>query len=172
MTELVRADAASVRAVESFLARVRGEPVALGEVVLACGRAGALVAAAARAGGLTVGGRIFLSAEAGARVRERIGADGALCEGGALAALGRLFVHECAHVAQYRRSGTVGFLGDYLLSYCSSIYEKRTLARHARLAAYRSIPHEVEAFRCEACWEAEAAGELGDPLASRGVDPG
>lgn len=55
-----------------------------------------------------------------------------------------LVVHEVAHVAQYLREGTAGFLARYLTHYA------RGLARGlSDRDAYLAIPHEVEARRAE-----------------------
>lgn len=51
-----------------------------------------------------------------------------------------LAIHEAEHVRQWRRHGTVGFLGRYLGSYL------RLRGRGwPHVAAYRRIPLEVEA---------------------------
>lgn len=51
-----------------------------------------------------------------------------------------LVVHEVAHVAQYLRDGTFGFLTKYLRDYADG--RGRGLGDHD---AYLAIPHEVEA---------------------------
>lgn len=62
-----------------------------------------------------------------------------------------LLGHEAAHVLQYRREGLVPMLVRYVASYLRS---RLRGAGHG--AAYRAIPHEVEAWSASA----ELAGQL------------
>lgn len=151
---IVRVDASSRAAVESFLAEATGFEVALGEVRLVAGRLGALVAGLSRAAGVTFGGCVFVSRDVGARVRARVDERGRLVPGGALDALGSLLVHECVHVWQYRREGTTRFLIAYLYSYFTSLLGLRSVGVTARRAAYLGIPFEREAYALEAVWRA------------------
>lgn len=148
MDELVRVDASSLSEIESFLRAELGEEVRLEGVRLAVGRAGAAISALANASAVTLGSVVCLCADRAIAVRTA--PPGAR----ALDVLGRLLVHECVHVWQHRRAGSARFLSAYCFSYLMSIKANQSLASSSRLAAYRSIPAECEAFEIEAKWAA------------------
>lgn len=144
MPMIERADAESVTSVEAFLSSQTGELVDLGSVYLATGRLGWILASVARASAITFGSTICLSTRKRPQVTLEVQA--------VLERFDGLFVHECVHVWQYRRCGWESFLRQYLKSYFSGIVTGRSIRRRARLAAYRSIPFEEEAFRLERAW--------------------
>lgn len=140
------ADAESIAIVEDFLRQATGEPVALGSVRLATGWIGRAVASVARARAITFGplicfARSSTEPHAGREVQS------------ALERFGGLFVHECAHVWQWRRAGWTIFLRQYLKSYFSGIWSAGSMSAAARLQAYAAIPFEREAFRVERAWQ-------------------
>lgn len=145
MPEFVRADPASVAAVEEFLRTATGEPVDLGTVWLATGRIGHAVAALARARAITLG-RLVCLADGLPRP------DGTDEVQTALELHGALLVHECVHVWQYRRDSTAIFLRQYLKSYFSGIRALGSISKQARQAAYEAISYETEAFLLERLW--------------------
>jgi len=155
MRELVRLDDVSRRGVEAFLSEVEGREISLGRVWLVCGGSGALVTWLGRASGITLGRAIFLAPRFARLVANR----GDAVSGGPgpshIDLLGRLLVHECVHVFQYRRDGFAQFLVRYLFSYCTNLMNQdgRRGIRARLDAAYRAIPYEVEAFRLEDLWE-------------------
>lgn len=149
-----RADAGSVAVVESFLRRESGEPVELEPVFCATGLLGRLVSGCARARGITFGPLVFL-APLPARPHQAPEAETILER------FGPLFVHECAHVWQYRREGTIIFLRQYLKSYFSGIWLSGSIREQARIQAYVCIPYETEAFRLEQAWIREDRAEPG-----------
>lgn len=154
-----RADAKSVAAVEAFLRTATGESVVLGPVRLATGHAGRFVARIARARAITFGPLIFLASPS--RVPHPVREVHTELE-----RFGGLFVHECVHVWQYRRESPLLFLRQYLKSYFSGIWSRRSMARQARLEAYLAIPFEVEAFRLERAWLESEAGRPRAPKLS------
>jgi hypothetical protein len=168
VAELVRADAESVREVETFLAGELAEPVALPGVWLAVGPYGRTLARLSRASAVTLGNVIHLS-PAAVEVLGAAGPDG-LRPGQALATLGALFVHECTHVWQYRRQTAARFLRSYLLSYYNNISLLSAFSRSARHAAYLSIPLEEEAYRMGEAWARRGALDTA-PAVGRTVDP-
>ena len=151
MRELVRCDGASIRSVEAFLSAASGEPVELGELWLAAGPIGRIVAGAASASGVTLGRVVFLSGPAA----RRLGPDssgGTLAPGQALGRLGPLFVHEAVHVWQFRREGAARFLLRYVTHFVTRYVRTEGRGPSRWAAAYEAIPYEREAFGLEARW--------------------
>jgi hypothetical protein len=157
VAQFVRLDEESRAAVEAFLTRATGAPARLGRVWLAPGLLGRYVTWVARAAAVTLGPVVFLRRGTLPGCRTALEASG----GGRphLDRLGALLVHECVHVWQYRRTGTVRFLAKYVYSYCTNIavLSRRTVRRRVTWPrrideAYRRIPYEVEAFEIEKRW--------------------
>lgn len=99
----------------------------------------AKIALSNQAAGITLGHQIYIR-------QDLFDEDGALPL--------ELVVHEVAHVAQYRRDGTAGFLFKYLRDYANG--RGRGLSDRE---AYLAIPHEVEARK------------VGDFLSEHSTDP-
>jgi hypothetical protein len=143
MRELRPLDDDSRGRIEAFLTEQAGAPVRLGPIWLAAGHVGASLAAVARASGITFGGLICLDRSLARRLET---------ETSALDALGALLVHECVHVWQYRRESAPVFLGKYLFSYFTKLYEIGSVRCAARQTAYLSIAAEREAREIERRW--------------------
>ncbi len=77
---------------------------------------------------------------------------------------GWLAAHEAVHVLQYERDGLVRFLISYLREYFRTLACSRRADAAARMAAYLSIPHEIEARIAElayASWSDSLSAEEG-----------